>query len=157
MLRCGRWCNVAHRVGRVASASTTNTSKSTPRDSGLRGRSPVGATPDFFKNDAEWRKAVFALYGSRCRLRGVGTEVGLCRGRLHCHHIRYKSQGGASVLGNGIPVCDFHHSMVHARRILIPKYVLEQVTLDHLRISGWVDWDGDGIPFGRGFRGFASE
>lgn len=38
---------------------------------------------------------------------------GGCRGGLHVHHIRRRSQGGGNELSNLVTLCSFHHDWVH--------------------------------------------
>ena len=92
------------------------------------------------------------LYGHRC----VALELGGCRGRIEAHHVQYLSQGGRDVPENGIPLCTVHHQAVHSRRVLLRRRWLFGPAADYLARVGWVAWDDDGHPYGRGHRGFAA-
>jgi 5-methylcytosine-specific restriction endonuclease McrA len=105
------------------------------------------------RDDGPWRAAVLALYGPSCVA---------CGGREHVQadHIWPRSQGGPSDVGNGIPLCgEFGRGKCHPRKtagtMLIRPEWLKPVTRAFLAAAGWVDWDDNGQPYGRGCRHFA--
>ena len=102
------------------------------------------------RNLAKWRKSVLNLNGHYC-VAGIK-----CSGRLEAHHIIYRSQGGKEHAENGIPLCSEHHAAVHARTLLVDWRWLSKASLDYLADRGWVAWDEQGEPYGRGYKGFAA-
>jgi hypothetical protein len=107
------------------------------------------------RNDARWGIACRELYGTRCVVCGdANTEM---------DHIIPRSQGGPSVLENGLPLCGAwsstvdggHHGMKTAGALKIKHEWLTPAQVEFLSKSGWVTWDENGQPVGRGWRHFA--
>lgn len=53
------------------------------------------------------RRAIRARHGHRCAAPGCGRRV------THIHHVRHFGDGGPTEIDNGIPLCFFHHHLVH--------------------------------------------
>lgn len=100
------------------------------------------------RNDGPWRKEVMATYGERCRSCGSTRWV-------QADHIWPRSQGGPSVVENGLPLCRECHDAKTASRLLIQWSWLEDAQIAWLASVGWVAWDQAGQPYGRGCRHFA--
>lgn len=100
-------------------------------------------------SDAPWRAAVIALRGAQCRR---------CRATwdLQADHVMPRSQGGPSVVENGTMLCRACHTMKTEWRILYERAWLDADQIAWLAQQGWVEWDENGEPRGRGCRGFAS-
>jgi 5-methylcytosine-specific restriction endonuclease McrA len=108
-------------------------------------------------SSAKWAEAVFALYGRSC------IECG--DRDVQLDHVIPKSQGGLYVPGNGVPACgpfsrvsEFSNGCHKAKtdgELQYRRDQLHPVTLEHLADIGWVAWDEDGQPHGRGWRHFA--
>jgi len=78
---------------------------------------------------------------------------------LQCDHIWPRSQGGPSVVENGLLLCGpFAPGECHRRKteklLLVERSWLDQDQVDWLASVGWVEWI-DGEPHGRGCRSFA--
>lgn len=58
-----------------------------------------------------WRDAVLNRDSFHCRMYDV---IGECAGALRAHHVLPISHGGKEDLGNGLTLCDWHHTYVHA-------------------------------------------
>lgn len=67
-----------------------------------------------------------------------------------------RSQGGPSVVENGTMLCRACHTMKTEWRILYERAWLDADQIAWLAQQGWVEWDENGEPRGRGCRGFAS-
>ena len=100
------------------------------------------------RNDAPWRRECEAVRGARCR--HCGTV-----GWLECDHIVPRSQGGPSVVENGLLLCKKAHDEKTASRLLIEFDWLDDDQIAWLAAVGWVAWDQAGQPYGRGCRHFA--
>ena len=98
------------------------------------------------RNDAPWRKEVIELRGAFCR-RCLGRDV-------QCDHVWPRSQGGPSVVENGLLLCRACHEDKTASRIVIEFGWLDADQIPWLAKVGWVAWDDDGQPRGRGWRHF---
>lgn len=61
--------------------------------------------------DPGLRDRVFARDRWTCQLQGRADHV--CRGALHCHHIRLRSQGGTDAMENLATLCMAGHDWVH--------------------------------------------
>ncbi|MBI4606090.1 MAG: HNH endonuclease [Planctomycetes bacterium] len=66
---------------------------------------PAGASP---QASEALRRKVLAAHGHRCARPGCGRRLG-----LHCHHIRPRSEGGATAPENLLALCPTCHSLVH--------------------------------------------
>ena len=62
--------------------------------------------------DEALRDAVLARDNWTCQLRAVAHG---CRGKLHVHHIRLRSQGGWDTMENLVTLCPDAHDWVHNR------------------------------------------
>lgn len=56
---------------------------------------------------------------------------------------------------NGLVLCASHHQAKTESRMVIEPSWLEPDQLEWLKAVGWVWWDADGRPQGRGWRHFA--
>lgn len=108
------------------------------------------------RNDGPWRKACIEVYGHTCIVPTCGSRD------IEMDHIKPRSQGGESVVENGIPLCGpwseivdgGHHLMKTSGRIKFEWAWLTEAQRAYLAAIGWVDWDEDGKPFGEGWRHF---
>lgn len=98
-----------------------------------------------------WRREVIARYGFVCVVDGSVHS-----GMIETHHIIYRSQGGRDEPENGVPLCTKHHQQIHSRIILLKREWLTRDAVGYLKDAGWVDWDQEGLAFGRGLNGFAA-
>lgn len=107
------------------------------------------------RNDARWGISCRDLYGTRCVVCGdPDTEV---------DHIIPRSQGGPSVIDNGLILCGAwsstvdggHHGMKTAGTLKIRYEWLTPAQVEFLADWGWVTWDENGEPFGQGWKHFA--
>lgn len=101
------------------------------------------------RNDGPWRNAVVALRGAYCR--GCLSTVW-----LQADHIFPRGQGGPSVVENGLMLCESCHRAKTESRIVIEFAWLDADQIPWLARIGWVTWDGDGQPRGRGWRHFGT-
>lgn len=101
------------------------------------------------RNDGPWRQECAVAYGLWCRASGVHA------GPIQCDHVWPRSQGGPSVVENGLFLCESHHDAKTASRIVIDPEWLTPEQIDWLAQVGWVSWNADGQPSGRGMRHFA--
>lgn len=62
--------------------------------------------------DEELRMRVLRRDGWRCQL----TVAHDCRGDLHVHHRRLRSQGGPDTMENLVSLCPVAHDWVHGHR-----------------------------------------
>lgn len=107
------------------------------------------------RNDAPWRHEVMAAYGPACVSCGDTAHV-------QADHMKPRSQGGPSVRPNGLPLCgEFSrntpggcHPAKTAGRIVIDPAWLADEQIAWLAEVGWVWWDEDGEPQGRGHKHF---
>lgn len=99
------------------------------------------------RNDAPWRNEVMELRGKACRA---------CDSRewVQCDHVWPRSQGGPSVVENGLPLCRVCHEDKTASLLKIRPEWLDDDQLDWLAEVGWVEWNEQGQPQGRGWRHF---
>lgn len=108
------------------------------------------------RNDSRWRAECVAARGEMCRSCGDTSHVQM-------DHIMPRSQGGPSVVENGLPLCgDFSrntpggcHAKKTAGTMLIEPDWLGADQVEWLAEVGWVWWDDDGEPHGRGWKHFA--
>lgn len=105
------------------------------------------------RNDAPWRAECEAAYGSVCIVPGCGSRA------IEMDHIKPRSQGGQSVVENGLPLCgefstNRHHPAKTAGTLKFDWAWLTPAQRTYLAKIGWVDWDEDGKPFGEGWRHF---
>lgn len=108
------------------------------------------------RNDAPWREDCLAKRGRFCR--ACWSERGATRlqgTRLEIDHIQPRSQGGPSVVENGLVLCSEHHRAKTESRLLIRYEWLAVDQVLWLAEVGWVAWDDAGQPYGRGWRHFA--
>lgn len=114
------------------------------------------------RNDGPWREECLTRRGAYCRACGPFTQFvdsnGQPRGRrLEVDHIWPRSQGGPSVVENGLPLCESHHADKTASRIVIEPGWLDPDQARWLASVGWVAWDGAGQPYGRGMKHFGPQ
>lgn len=108
------------------------------------------------RNDAPWRAACEAVYGTVCIVPGCGSRA------IEMDHIKPRAQGGKSVVPNGIPLCGQwsrtvpggHHGMKTAGTMRFEWAWLTPEQRTYLASINWVDWDEAGKPFGEGLRHF---
>jgi hypothetical protein len=91
-----------------------------------------------------------------------GTLCRGCGGREHVQadHLIPRSQGGPSIVANGLPLCgEFGTGKCHVRKtnheLLIKREWLDGDQLDWLKASGNAWWLPDGTVAGRHCRLFA--
>lgn len=111
------------------------------------------------RNDGPWRAECLTRRGGYCRACGPFTQFvdsnGQPRGRmLEVDHIWPRSQGGPSVVENGLVLCSAHHADKTASRIVIDPAWLDPDQVAWLAAVGWVQWGSDGQPVGRGMKHF---
>lgn len=99
------------------------------------------------RNDAPWRNEVFELRGRSCR--GCGGVQ-----HVQADHLIPRSQGGPSVVENGLPLCgEFGVGQCHVRKtahsLLIERGWLDQDQIDWLKSEGHAWWREDGTVAGR--------
>lgn len=66
-----------------------------------------------------------------------------------------RGQGGPSVVENGLLLCRTHHEQKTLGRLKIEYRWLDPDQVAWLADVGWVTWDADGQPYGRGWKHFA--
>lgn len=113
------------------------------------------------RNDSGWRADVIAKRGGYCRACGYSVVE-----KLQCDHIKPRSQGGTSVVENGMMLCgpfgsdQWGSGECHRRKtekdMLVSKEWLDEDQIAWLAEVGWVEWI-DGEPHGHGCRSFAPE
>ncbi len=109
------------------------------------------------RNDATWREQCLAVRGRYCRACITRSAPGAkFASRLQVDHVMPRSQGGPSVLGNGLVLCETHHMAKTASEILIEYGWLDPDQVAWLEVVGWVRWQDDGTPAGRGWKHFAA-
>jgi 5-methylcytosine-specific restriction endonuclease McrA len=102
------------------------------------------------RNDGPWRRECIEARGERCR-RCLSTRW------VQMDHMWPKSQGGPSVVENGLPLCRACHAMKTESRIVIEPDWLDSDQVEWLADVGWVLWDSlTGEPSGRGWKHFAA-
>lgn len=110
------------------------------------------------RNDGPWRAEVIALRGGYCR--GCGDTR-----HVECNHVWPRSQLGPSVVQNGMMLCGAFslttkggcHPAVTEGKLLMQKGWLDPDQVAWLQEQGYVWWDENGEPCGRGSRRFAPE
>jgi 5-methylcytosine-specific restriction endonuclease McrA len=102
------------------------------------------------RNDSVWRQVCLDRRGRYCR-----AQDGRCAGPLEVDHVWPRSQGGLSVVENGLPLCREHHRLKTIGRLRIWRRWLDADQLAWLAETGWVVWNDAGCPEGRGWRHFA--
>jgi hypothetical protein len=53
------------------------------------------------------RRAIRARHGYRCAAPGCGRRI------THIHHVHHYADGGPTSIDNGVPLCLYHHHLVH--------------------------------------------
>lgn len=53
------------------------------------------------------RRAIRARHNHRCAAEGCGRRI------THIHHLHWWENGGTTSIDNGIPLCSYHHHLVH--------------------------------------------
>jgi len=101
------------------------------------------------RNDAPWRNECIALYGDWCRrCKRTGVQM---------DHMIPRSQGGPSVVENGLPLCPACHQRKteHAHELLIQPEWLTDDQIRWLADNGYAWWDDEGEVYGTSRRIFA--
>lgn len=103
------------------------------------------------RNDSGWRDDVIARVGPRCAACGRA-------GQVEIDHLWPRGQGGPSHVLNGLPLCGPYGCDAHGKKTR-SEIVIEWSWLDDdqrawLDQNGWVSWDDQGQPRGRGWRHF---
>lgn len=110
-------------------------------------------------NDGPWRAACVEAYGEVCRNCGDTTHVEM-------DHVIPKSQDrtARADVENGLPLCGAFsrsspfpegcHPAKTAGRLRFNPDWFSQGQLEYLAAKGYVDFDDDGNPFGRGYKHF---
>lgn len=118
---------------------------------------PARRAPAKRHNDAPWRNACIAIYGAACLSCG---DVG----NVEMDHIIPKSQDktARADVENGLPLCGpfsrttpggCHPAKTAGTlRFEFGWFTATQIT--YLAKKGWVSWDPDGEPYGRGMKHF---
>ena len=117
--------------------------KASPRP----GRGKVRRLGGTRRNDAQWREDVLAAYGRSCVVCATTRW-------LQADHVWPRGQGGPSDVRNGLPLCEEHHRAKTEGRLRIRYEWLAEDQRAFLREAGWVWWDADGLPCGRGWKHF---
>lgn len=99
------------------------------------------------RNDAPWRNECIALYGEWCRVCGTSRDIQL-------DHVVPRSQGGPSVVENGLPLCRPHHEDKTNGKLKFDRDWFTDEQLTWLEQVGWVAWDDEGRTYGHGWRHF---
>ena len=60
------------------------------------------------KREKEIYQKTIELYDGLCAICGSN--------QIHLHHIRYGASGRKTYLGNVIPLCKYHHDLVHTNK-----------------------------------------
>ena len=98
------------------------------------------------RNDSRWRQECLDAYGQWCRVCGDY--------RVQMDHMHPRSQGGKSVVGNGLPLCRRHHEDKTNGRLRIDPAWLTAEQVRYLEDAKWVWWDEHGEPCGPGWKHF---
>ena len=114
-------------------------------EKGAPRRSPLSSRPK--RNDSGWRAECIEKRGAWCRACGFS-------GRVELDHIVPRSQGGPSVVENGLPLCPSDHQAKTESRLRFRFEWFDADQIAWLEEVGWVSWDADGQPAGRGWRHF---
>lgn len=105
------------------------------------------------RNDSGWRNDVIARIGGWCRSCRQGDAS-----KVQIDHIWPRGQGGPSHVLNGLPLCGPYGCNAHERKtnseIVIEYDWLDDEQRAWLDDNGWVRWNDDGAPEGRGMRHF---
>ncbi len=79
--------------------------------------------------DAQTVAELYVRDRARCRFCGTQAKGHSALGRLHKHHVRYRSEGVDHSLENLILLCEIHHAMVHADKKRWQKVCLVYIWL----------------------------
>lgn len=110
------------------------------------------------RDDSGWRAEVMAVHGEVCAACGDTAHV-------QADHLWPRGQGGPSDVRNGLPLCgEFsrntpggcHPAKTNGTIVIEPAW-LRPEQIEWLAEVGWVAWDDDGQPYGRGWRHFAPQ
>mgnify|MGYP002722322936 CR=1 FL=1 len=104
--------------------------------------------PKARRNYGPWREACLTLRGRYCRACGRANV------KLEADHMKPRSQGGLSVVENGLILCSEHHEQKTLSKLQIRKEWLDSDQVAWLAREGWVVWDESGDVSGRGMRHF---
>lgn len=108
-------------------------------------------------NDGPWRAACIALRGEICRSCGDTSHIEM-------DHVIPKSQDptARADVENGLPLCGAFsrntpggcHPAKTAGRLQFEWDWFDADQIEYLKAKGWVEWDPDGSPRGRGMKHF---
>lgn len=105
------------------------------------------------RSDGPWRNDVMARRGEVCVSCGTRQHV-------QADHVWPKGQGGPNDVRNGLPLCGGFGNGCHDRKtagtIVIEFDWLDDEQRAWLAEVGWVAWDEEGQPYGRGWKHFGS-
>lgn len=102
------------------------------------------------RNDAPWRQECLERRGEWCRVAGCPHPQ-----PVQIDHLIPRSQGGPSVVENGLPLCRRHHDLKTAHDMLINPAWLDTDQVLWLADHGHAEWLLDGVVVGRHRRLFA--
>lgn len=117
----------------------------------VRKKTPARWSPKY-RLQWEWSRLVRDTRGELCV--AVASEYGICQGHHEADHIVPKSQGGPYVVENGAVLCHRHHEMKTNSELKYRREWLQPDQVAWLAECGWVAWDADGQPYGRGWKHF---
>lgn len=142
---------------RGAKAYADKERKPLARSAGLE-RNGRGRSTKKRRNDSGWRAEVMEVHGEVCASCGDTAHV-------QADHLWPRGQGGPSDVRNGLPLCgEFsrntpggcHPAKTNGTIVIEPAW-LRPEQIEWLAEVGWVAWDEDGQPYGRGWRHFAPQ
>jgi hypothetical protein len=102
------------------------------------------------RNDSQWRADCLEVFGDWCRVPWCPHPQ-----PVEMDHLIPRSQGGPSVVGNGIPWCRVHHRMKTDHLLLIAPEWLHPLHVRWLSDEGHAEWLVDGFVTGRHCKLFA--
>jgi HNH endonuclease len=113
----------------------------------LRRRTPLRSR--LRRNDSAWRRECLERRGPQCRV------TGCWRMDVQMDHLIPRSQGGPSVVENGLPLCREHHEMKTAHDLRVDPAWLGEDQILWLSDEGHAEWLLDGVVVGRHRKLFA--
>ena len=69
------------------------------------------------KQEKETYNKTLELFNNECAICG-NTNI-------HLHHIRYGACGRKTYMGNVIPLCEYHHRLVHSNKRLYQPMLIQ--------------------------------
>ncbi len=67
--------------------------------------------------EKETYKKTLELFNNECAICGNNC--------IHLHHIRYGACGRKTYMGNVIPLCEYHHRLVHSNKKLYQPMLID--------------------------------